>query len=87
MNVANHGPRGLRRPHRFNVTIIRTDGTPVAYPNVKHVMYQNESLVLILGEHDINRQYVRYPARIIDHVVSEEIPNDDVFDPRSTQTR
>ncbi len=88
VNLESHGPRGLRQPHRYNVTIIRTDGTPVNYPDVKHVMYQNESVLLMLGEHDIDRQYVRYPARIVDHVVAEEIPNEDeIVDPRTTRDR
>jgi hypothetical protein len=51
-------------------------------------MYQNESVLLMLGEHDIDRQYVRYPARIVDHVVAEEIPNEDeIVDPRTTRDR
>lgn len=58
------------------------------YPDVKHVMYQNESVLLIMGEHDVDRQYVRYPAHVVDHVTAEEIPNeDDIVDPRNTFNR
>jgi hypothetical protein len=77
-----NGPRGMRAPHRYNVSIMRVDGTTVVYESVKHVMWQESSLVLIMGEHDINRDYVRYPAHIIDHVVTQEIPIDSVVDPR-----
>ena len=68
-----NGPRSLRQHHDYRVCIVRTDGTPVVYEKVKHVMYQSESLLLIIGEHDKNREYVRYPAHIIDHVISQEL--------------
>lgn len=89
MNVTaqRNGARELRASHRYNVEIIRTDGTPVYYPEVKHVMYQAESLLLITGEHDRDRKYVRYPAHIIDHVIVDEIPNDDTVAPDSISAR
>lgn len=75
MKIVNeqNGARNLRQHHYYNVCIVRTDGTSVVYDKVKHVMYQNESLLLIIGEHDKDREYVRYPAHIIDHVISQEL--------------
>lgn len=69
------GPRGLREHHWQRTTIVRLDGTVVVYPRVKHTMWQNGRLVLILGEHDENRQYVWYPPQVIDHVVIQELPH------------
>jgi len=66
----------MNAKHRFqHVTVLRSDGTPVTYLNVKHTITRNGWLELHMGEHDRDREVIKYPVSIVDHIrITEVLP-------------
>ena len=51
------------------VIIVRRDGSPVTLENVKHLLWKaGNQLLIITGEHGIDREYWYWPESIVDHV-------------------
>jgi len=64
----DHHPSG----RRWNVAILRTDGTFIRVENVKHVIQKERVLVLYTGEHNQDRLEQWWPWERIDHLTIEE---------------
>lgn len=64
----NHHPAG----RRWNVALLRTDGTFIRLERVKHLIQKAHVLVIYTGEHNVNRQEQWWPWDRIDHLVVEE---------------
>ena len=61
----------------YRVRIARCDSvTEVIYQNITYVWWQQDNLVMEMGERGKDRSYIYYPTRHIDHIHVEEVyPN------------
>ena len=50
------------------VIIVRRDGSPVTLENVKHLLWKSgNQLLIVTGEHGVDRVYWYWPESIVDH--------------------